>query len=221
MVPPCSSSAGTRSARASTSCSLRCGSCLDDLTSLLGGRRPARTPRACAPQHGGDARIEWLGRVTDADKVARLKRATVFCAPSLHGESFGVVLVEAMAAGTPRSWPAASTATATWPPHDVDAVLVEPGDHDALAAGLQRVLYDPRTSATDWSRRAALAPTSSRCGGSPSCTQRTIDGSQPTVRCADGCSTKRTSDRRVSRMLARARATLTCVPRARRQHPVS
>ena len=46
-------------------------------------------------------RIEWLGRISDEEKFARLRGATVFCAPSLRGESFGVVLLEAMAAGTP------------------------------------------------------------------------------------------------------------------------
>ena len=49
----------------------------------------------------GDVRVEWLGRLTDAEKAARMQGADVFCAPSLRGESFGVVLLEAMAAGTP------------------------------------------------------------------------------------------------------------------------
>ncbi len=47
-----------------------------------------------------DERFHWLGRVTDEEKFARLRSADVFCAPSLGGESFGVVLIEAMAAGT-------------------------------------------------------------------------------------------------------------------------
>ena len=45
-------------------------------------------------------RFEWLGRIGDEEKFARLRAADVFCAPSLGGESFGVVLIEAMAAGT-------------------------------------------------------------------------------------------------------------------------
>ena len=49
----------------------------------------------------GDARIEWLGRISDEEKAARMRGADVFCAPSLRGESFGVVLLEAMAAETP------------------------------------------------------------------------------------------------------------------------
>ena len=63
-------------------------------------------------------------------------RPSVFCAPSLHGESFGVVLIEAMAAGTPVVASALdgyrNVAT-----DDVDALLVEPGDVDALAAALR------------------------------------------------------------------------------------
>src|SRR4051812_38998155 len=49
----------------------------------------------------GDPRIDWLGRIDDEEKVARMRSATVYCAPSLRGESFGVVLLEAMAASTP------------------------------------------------------------------------------------------------------------------------
>ncbi|MBA3605038.1 MAG: glycosyltransferase family 4 protein, partial [Acidimicrobiia bacterium] len=92
-------------------------------------------------QYPADERITWLGRIGEAEKFARLKGASVFCAPSLHGESFGVVLIEAMAAGTPVVASALdgyrNVAT-----DGVDAVLVEPGDAPALAAALTRVLED-------------------------------------------------------------------------------
>jgi phosphatidylinositol alpha-mannosyltransferase len=91
--------------------------------------------------HGRDARITWLGRISEADKLARLRGASVFCAPSLHGESFGVVLAEAMAAGTPVVASALpgyrNVAT-----DGVDAVLVPPGDPDALATALSQVIND-------------------------------------------------------------------------------
>ncbi len=97
-------------------------------------------------EHGGDPRIEWLGRISDPDKLARLRGASVFCAPSLHGESFGVVLVEAMAAGTPVVASALdgyrNVAT-----DGVDALLVPPGEVDALAAALHRVLTEPGVAA--------------------------------------------------------------------------
>lgn len=94
---------------------------------------------------GGDTRIEWLGRITDEEKIRRLKSARAFCAPSLRGESFGIVLLEAMAASTPvvASRIDGYTNVAT---HDVDALLVEPQDPGALAGALARVMADPRLS---------------------------------------------------------------------------
>ena len=56
-------------------------------------------PQTAELRAGGVANVEWLGRITDADLASRLRGATVFCAPSLGQESFGVVLLEAMAAG--------------------------------------------------------------------------------------------------------------------------
>ena len=89
----------------------------------------------------GDVRIEWLGRISEEEKVSRLRAADVFCAPSLGGESFGVVLLEAMAAGTPvvaSDLPGyANVARA-----DQDALLVPSGDAVALADALRRVLTD-------------------------------------------------------------------------------
>ena len=98
------------------------------------------TPRLRA-EYSHDRRIEWLGRIDDAEKVSRLKGADVFCAPSLRGESFGVVLIEAMAAGTcvVASSLDGYRNVAT---HEVDSVLSEPGDVDALATSLRRVLAD-------------------------------------------------------------------------------
>ncbi|HEX9995420.1 MAG TPA: glycosyltransferase family 4 protein [Acidimicrobiales bacterium] len=87
----------------------------------------------------GDPRVEWLGRIGEDEKASRLQGADVFCAPSLHGESFGVVLLEAMAASTP-------VVASDLPGYrnvargDVDALLVPPGDAGALAAALRRVL---------------------------------------------------------------------------------
>jgi phosphatidylinositol alpha-mannosyltransferase len=97
-------------------------------------------------QYAHDARVRWLGRMTDADKIAHLKAADVFCAPSLHGESFGVVLIEAMAAGTAivASSLDGYRNVAT---DGVDSVLVEPGDAEELAKALAEVLANPRLRA--------------------------------------------------------------------------
>lgn len=45
--------------------------------------------------------LKFLGQVDDAEKASALRSADVYCAPHTGGESFGIVLVEAMAAGTP------------------------------------------------------------------------------------------------------------------------
>src|SRR4029453_8337691 len=45
--------------------------------------------------------IDVLGRVSDSVLWRQLGEADLLCAPSLAGESFGMVLIEAMAAGTP------------------------------------------------------------------------------------------------------------------------
>jgi len=112
-----------------------------DVTLWIGSDGPET--ETLKEQYKGDARIEWIGRISDEEKIERLHRAGVFCAPSLHGESFGVVLLEAMAARTPvvASSLDGYRNVAT---HDVNALLVEAGDVDALASALARVLVDTR-----------------------------------------------------------------------------
>ena len=96
-------------------------------------------------QYAYDARIEWLGRISDAEKYDRLRRAAVFCAPALRGESFGIVLLEAMAAGAPvvASNIDGYRNVAT---DGENAVLVEPGNSRELASALAKVIADPRLS---------------------------------------------------------------------------
>ncbi len=92
-------------------------------------------------RHPPSDRVVWLGPITDEEKVSRLADADVFCAPSLGGESFGLVLLEAMAAGV------ALVAT------DIDgyravaaghARLVPPGEPAALADALADALASAR-----------------------------------------------------------------------------
>jgi phosphatidylinositol alpha-mannosyltransferase len=83
----------------------------------------------------------WLGRISDAIKSEYLHASAVFCAPALGGESFGIVLLEAMAGGATvvASDIDGYRNVAT---HDVDARLVPPDDPVALAAELRIVLAD-------------------------------------------------------------------------------
>jgi phosphatidylinositol alpha-mannosyltransferase len=59
------------------------------------------TPDELAPMMLDDRGVRVLGKVDDATKHDELARADVLCAPSLRGESFGMVLTEAFASGTP------------------------------------------------------------------------------------------------------------------------
>ena len=89
----------------------------------------------------GDPRVEWLGRLDDAEVASLVRGADVLCAPSLHGESFGVVLLEGMAASTPvvaSDLPGYRNVAEP----DVHALLVPPGEPAALAGALRRVLDD-------------------------------------------------------------------------------
>jgi phosphatidylinositol alpha-mannosyltransferase len=88
-----------------------------------------------------DTRIEWLGSVCDGELARRLRGANVVCFPSLHGESFGVVLLEAMAAQTPIVASDIPGYRHVARP-DIDGLLVPPDDPAALARAVSRVLND-------------------------------------------------------------------------------
>ena len=92
------------------------------------------------------ARVVFLGMVPEEEKARMLRSVDAYVAPNTGGESFGMILTEAMAAGTPV---VAS---------DLDAfrrvldggragVLVPVGDAAALAAALARLLDSPRERA--------------------------------------------------------------------------
>jgi len=87
-------------------------------------------------------RVEWLGSIAESYKAQRLRGATIAAFPSIEGESFGVVLLEAMAASA-----ALVASDLTGYRHVArdgrEAVLVPPDDPDALASALRRVLDDP------------------------------------------------------------------------------
>ena len=89
--------------------------------------------------------LRWIdirGRVSGDDLWAELHGADLLCAPSLSGESFGMVLTEAFAAGTPviASNIAGYSDVVT---DGVDGLLVPPGDPQRLAEELQRVHHEP------------------------------------------------------------------------------
>jgi phosphatidylinositol alpha-mannosyltransferase len=95
-----------------------------------------------APLLLDDRGITVLGRVDDDEKRRVLEAADLLCAPSLGGESFGMVLTEAFAAGTPVV--ASEIAGYRDVVRDgVDGVLVPRGDATALAEALRDLWMEP------------------------------------------------------------------------------
>ena len=89
----------------------------------------------------GVADVLFAGRVDDRDKARFYKTADIFCAPSTGQESFGIVLLEAMAAGLPV---VASDIHGykRVVQRNVTGLLVEPKEPDAIAAALERLICD-------------------------------------------------------------------------------
>lgn len=88
------------------------------------------------------SKIDTVGRVSDEDLWRHLSEADLLCAPSLSGESFGMVLIEAFAAGTPvvASNIAGYSDVVT---DGVDGVLVPPADPQRLAEVLRDLWHEP------------------------------------------------------------------------------
>jgi len=86
--------------------------------------------------------VEFLGRVSDEEKVRYFASADIYCAPNTGQESFGIVLLEAMAAGVPI---VASDIHGfkRVVERNVQGLLVEPRNPRALAAALYALARDP------------------------------------------------------------------------------
>jgi phosphatidylinositol alpha-mannosyltransferase len=119
---------------------------------ILGRERPGLRLLIAGPGDAGDVvakvsrelrdRVVMLGQVSEEDKVRAYHSVDVFVAPNLGGESFGIVLAEAMSAGAPIL------------ASDIEAfdrvlrggragALFPTGDHEALAAAAGELLDDP------------------------------------------------------------------------------
>jgi glycosyltransferase involved in cell wall biosynthesis len=113
-------------------------------TVLIAGDGPLEPElRARAAASGLAERVKFLGRVSDEDLPAYYQASDAFVLPSIaRTETFGVVQVEAMAAGLP----VVSTRLPTGVPwvnqHGVSGLVVPPGDASALAAAFARLAAD-------------------------------------------------------------------------------
>jgi phosphatidylinositol alpha-mannosyltransferase len=108
---------------------------------VVGEGRPRKGYERYARSRGWDE-VVFAGYVSDDELVRYFHSSHVFCAPSTGQESFGIVLLEAMAAGRPivaSRIPGYQEVLA----NDVEGILVEPKNHGELATALARLLANP------------------------------------------------------------------------------
>ena len=89
--------------------------------------------------------VSFLGQVTEQSKRTELAASVVHCAPNLGGESFGIVVLEAMASGSAI---VASAIPAFEHLTGETGVLVTPGDADELAKAVVDLLGEPDKAET-------------------------------------------------------------------------
>lgn len=105
---------------------------------LVAGPGDADEARAALPATLHD-RVHFLGRIGEETKARMLRSVDLYVAPNIGGESFGMILTEAMAAGTPV---VASDMDAFRRVLDGSGALFPPGDASALAGTLAALLDD-------------------------------------------------------------------------------
>lgn len=108
---------------------------------LVAGRGNADSLSDLVAAHPGS--VELLGEVSDEDKASLLAGATAYIAPQTGGESFGIVLVEAMAAGTAVIASDIPAFSAVLDGGRAGA-LFENGDSTSLANQIMNLLQDPQ-----------------------------------------------------------------------------
>jgi phosphatidylinositol alpha-mannosyltransferase len=125
----------------------------DDVQLLIAGSGPDENKLREYVAELKIPRVTFLGFVSDEEKIHQLHRADVFCSPARYGESFGIVLLEAMAAGTPTV--AGDNAGYINTMKETGAIsLVNPQDTIDFARRLEIMLFDEniRTVWQKWAK---------------------------------------------------------------------
>jgi phosphatidylinositol alpha-mannosyltransferase len=99
-----------------------------------------------AREHGLGEKVEFSGFIKEADKPELLAGADIACFPSLYGESFGIVLIEAMAAGSGVVIGGDNPGyRSVLGEHEI--LLIDPTDSQSFASRLAELLQDKALAA--------------------------------------------------------------------------
>lgn len=118
---------------------------------IVGDGRERSKLEQLAHNLGVSSKVEFKGFVTGKEKIRLLRSATLACYPSIYGEAFGIVLVEAMACGTPLL--AGDNSGYSWVLREKGLLsLVDPTNTTEFSRRIQLLLENPdlRRMMSDW-----------------------------------------------------------------------
>lgn len=88
--------------------------------------------------------VEFYPNLSRGDKLAFFRQLTVFCTPAMYGESFGLYLIEALAAGIPAVQPKVAAFPEIF--ETIGGGVLAEGNPEALADAIMPFLRDPNTA---------------------------------------------------------------------------
>lgn len=109
---------------------------------VCGDGRQLRAMRSLARRCGVERRVRFTGWLSAEQLAAEFANCSIVAVPSLWPEPFGLVGIEALAAGRPVV-ASATGGIGDWLDDGVSGLLVKPGDAGALARALNELLADP------------------------------------------------------------------------------
>lgn len=112
---------------------------------VIGGDGPERLALEQVARELGLERVIFLGYIPSGELPRLFASADLFCAPATYAESFGIVLIEAMAAGLPIVAAANAGYAGLLAAHPGN-LLVPPGDDRALAGAIATLVEQPSYS---------------------------------------------------------------------------
>ncbi len=124
-----------------------------DTQLLIGGNGPLRAELEEQAKNESIEAVQFLGFLEDANKKDLMQQADLFCAPAIYGESFGIILIEALASGqvvVAGDNPGYKSVMKGFG----EVSLVDPRDTAAHAELLEKMLYD-ETLRTDYKQWAS------------------------------------------------------------------